>query len=351
MTALPPQAPSQAGRSRGPGRGGAIAPFLYGVPRVSLPIASPAYEPHGTGAQSQIFRQAGAGRTPTIVIAGFLPDATESIEYQRDLVARYGDIYYVNYPRDRFCTQALFAQVCGLIRHLNARGEQPVLFSICFGSGLVAKLLQERVAPSARGAPGLGIAGVVMVSPVLCAADMVRLNDDGAGPVPMRERAARMFFLSDHHGSIEREVARARRAFGSLFRRERATRLLNHRNAMIIGKVLAAVHEITVTGYYERALALKALTWPPAHGPIFSGPALVLFAEDEDGVFVPTSPTLAALRTPSVAAQFFPRAAIHEVASADADDPVVHGSIVVHHRYFNPFITAWYERLSGTAIV
>jgi hypothetical protein len=45
-----------------------------------------------------------------------------------------------------------------------------------------------------------------------------------------------------------------------------------------------------------------------------------------------------------------PRATIHVVASADAGDPVVHGSIVVHHRYFNPFITAWYERLPGPAI-
>jgi hypothetical protein len=146
-------------------------------------------------------------------------------------------------------------------------------------------------------------------------------------------------------------VVRARRAFASLFRRERVTRLLNDRNAVIIARVLAAVHEITVTGYYERALALKALTWPAAGGPIYDGPALVLLAEDEDGVFVPTSPTLAALRTPSVAAQFFPRGAIHEVASANAEDPVVHGSIVVHHRYFNPFITAWYDRLSRVTAV
>ena len=339
MTARSSQAPSHAGRPQGPVPGGAITPFPFGAQHVSPRASAPAGgEPH-----SQIFRQAGAGPTPTIVIAGFLPDATESIEYQRDLVARYGDIYYVNYPRDRFCIEALFAQVGGLIRHLNARGEQPVLFSICFGSGLVVKLLQAA-------ASGLGIAGVVMVSPVLCAADMVRLDGDAAGPAPMRERAARMFFLGDHHGSIEREVARARRAFGSLFRRERAARLLNDRNAVIIAKVLAAVHEITVTGYYERALALKALTWPPAREPIFHGPALVLFAEDEDGVLVPTSPTLAALRTPSVAARLFPRATIREVASADADDPVVHGSIVVHHRFFNPFITAWYERLPGPAL-
>ena len=338
MTARPPQAPFEMGPSSGLSFGGPILPFVSARLHAGADAA----------AQSRIYRQAGSGRTPTIVIAGFLPDATESIEYQRDLVARYGDIYYVNYPRDRFCTRALFTQVRALIRHLNARGEQPVLFSICFGAGLVVKLLCERAAGGGSAAgPALRLAGVVMVSPVLCAADMVRLDAAAAaGPAPMRERAARMFLLSGQHGDLEREVARARRAFGSLFRRERATRLLNDRNALIIAKVLAAVREITVTGYYERALALRALTWPSARAPIFPGPALVLFAEDEDGVLVPTSPTLAALRTPSVAAQFFPRAAVHEVASADASDPVVHGSIVVHHRYFNPFITAWYDRLA-----
>jgi hypothetical protein len=297
--------------------------------------------------QSRIIRQPGAGQTPTIVIAGFLPDATESVEYQRELLARHGDIYYVNFPRERFCTETLFRQVCGLIRHLNARGEHPVLFSICFGSGLVVKLLRERLA---HAAPALRIAGVVMISPMLCAADMVCLENGSAEGGPIWQRAARKFFLTNTHDGIEHAVGRARRVFASLFRQERATRLMNDRNAGIIERVMATVHEITVTGYYERALALKALTWPEAgRQPIFSGPALVLFAEDEEGVFVPSSPTLAALRRPATAAQLFPAAAIHEVASADDGDRVVHGSIVVHHRYFNPFITAWYAGLLAPA--
>lgn len=336
MTALPLRAPSQAGRSRGPGVG-SIAPFPNGAPHHHPRDGEP-----GTGAaHSRIFCETGAGRVPTIVVAGFLPDATESIEYQRELLARYGDVYYLNYPRDRFSARALFAELSDLIRHLNARGEHPVLFSICFGSGLVVQYFRE-----ARHAPRRGIAGLVMVSPVLCAADMARLDGPDPAAGPIRARAARMFFLHDTHDDVERGVARARRAFTALFRRERVTRLLNDRNTMIMARVLAAVDEITVAGYYERALALKALTWPAAEEPIFSGPALVLFAEDEDGVFVPTSPTLAALRQPAAAARLFPRAAVHEVASADAGDPVVHGSIAVHHRYFNPFITGWYERLT-----
>ena len=323
MTAVPLQAPFEADVP--PDTRGAIAPHEY------------------RSDHSRIFCEAGAGPIPTIVVAGFLPDATESIEYQRELLARYGDLYYLNYPRDRFSTALLFAEISGLIRDLNARGERPVLFSMCFGAGLVVQYFREAAERSR-----LEIAGVVMVSPVLCAADMARLGGDER-PGPLRKRAARMFFQHDSRDEIERGVAKARRAFAILFRRERVTRLLNGRNAQIMARVLAAVDEITVAGYYERALALKALTWPATEAPIFSGPVLVLFAEDEDGVFVPTSPTLAALRRPSVAAKFFPEAAVHEVASADAEDPVVHGSIALHHHYFNPFITGWYERLSEPA--
>lgn len=317
-----------------------MAPFSNGAAHAPHPRRRRASSPPGGIPHSQIFCDAGAGRLPTIVIAGFLPDATESIEYQREHLARYGDVYYLNYPRDRFSTTLLFAEISALIRHLNARGERPVLFSICFGSGLVVQYFRETAYASR-----LGIAGLVMVSPVLCAADMARLDGGNAAEARLRERAARMFFNHDTHADIERGVAKARRAFTILFRRERVMRLLNGRNTTIMARVLAAVDEITVAGYYERALALKALTWPAVDAPIFQGPALVLFAEDEDGVFVPSSPTLAALRRPSVVAKLFPRAAVHEVASSDAGDPVVHGSIAVHHHYFNPFILRWYERL------
>jgi hypothetical protein len=339
MTAPAPRMSSLAGRSRGRDGNGVLARHANGAvshPRRLRRPASAGVVPH-----SEIFRETGAGRLPTIVIAGFLPDATESIEYQREHLARYGDVYYLNYPRDRFSTRLLFAELSALVRQLNARGERPVLFSICFGSGLAVQYMRE-AAPAANP----GIAGLVMVSPVLCAADMARLDGgEGLRAGPLRDRAARMFFLHDTHDDVERGVAKARRAFTILFRRERVTRLLNARNSAIMARVLAAVDEITVAGYYERALALKALPRPAADRPIFHGPALVLFAEDEDGVFVPSSPTLAALRRPAAAARLFPKAAVHEVASTNAQDPVVHGSIALHHHYFNPFIIAWYERL------
>jgi hypothetical protein len=67
-------------------------PFPNGAVRGSHPSRRRGTPPSGGIAHSQIICETGAGRLPTIVIAGFLPDATESIEYQREHLARYGDV-------------------------------------------------------------------------------------------------------------------------------------------------------------------------------------------------------------------------------------------------------------------
>lgn len=112
------------------------------------------------GARTQIYRERGDGSQPTIIVAGFVPDATEVVEFQRPLLKQYGSIYYLNYARNAFSAPLFHAQLADLIEDLNARGERPVLFGISFGSGLVADFLRDL--PS-----GVNIRGVVMVSPVL----------------------------------------------------------------------------------------------------------------------------------------------------------------------------------------
>ena len=46
--------------------------------------------------RSLIFREKGAGNAPTIVLGGFVPDATETVEFQRKILQQHGSIYYVN---------------------------------------------------------------------------------------------------------------------------------------------------------------------------------------------------------------------------------------------------------------
>src|ERR1035438_9325622 len=70
-------------------------------------------ESHST--RSLIFREKGAGNVPTIVLGGFVPDATETVEFQRSLLRRHGSIYYINFPRNGFCRDMFSAQLSDLV--------------------------------------------------------------------------------------------------------------------------------------------------------------------------------------------------------------------------------------------
>src|SRR5258705_8617160 len=41
-----------------------------------------------------------SGNLATVVLGGFVPDATEALHCQRRLLRRFGDVYYLNYPRE-----------------------------------------------------------------------------------------------------------------------------------------------------------------------------------------------------------------------------------------------------------
>jgi len=62
-------------------------------------------------------------------------------------------------------------------------------------------------------------------------------------------------------------------------------------------------------------------------------------------MLVPGSPTLAALSDRSVAEKLFPNGTIRKVVSNHADDAVAHASLIFHHRFYNPHLESWYDRL------
>jgi hypothetical protein len=41
----------------------------------------------------EIYREKGAGTVPTIILGGFVPDATDTLEFQRTLLRQHGSIY------------------------------------------------------------------------------------------------------------------------------------------------------------------------------------------------------------------------------------------------------------------
>jgi pimeloyl-ACP methyl ester carboxylesterase len=108
-----------------------------------------------------VLREKGAGAMPTIVIGGFVPDATETVEFQRPLLRRYGSIYYLNYPRNGFSAEVFSAQLADLIDDIHARGMKPLIMSVSFGSGILLHFLKhapENIHEKIR--------GLVLASPV-----------------------------------------------------------------------------------------------------------------------------------------------------------------------------------------
>jgi pimeloyl-ACP methyl ester carboxylesterase len=292
----------------------------------------------------QIFKEKGTGDLPTIVIGGFVPDATELVEFQRSCFKEHGSVYYLNYPRHGFSSEMLFAQLADLIEYLNNRNQRPVLFGVSFGCGLMTRFLKECASVST-----LRIRGVLMVSPVLCTEDLIRPEGDKLGGVRMLESNLRRIIKSGPEGGdgVERQIERARRCFQALFESGAANRELTGRHLSIRKKIMHVIETTPCEGGYQRVLALQQLSRPDVRAPIFAGPALALLAEAEENLLVPSSPTLALLRNTKASRTLFPRGSVFQVVSRDPSDQVAHASLIFHHHCYNPLISAWYDKLQG----
>lgn len=318
----------------------AIKPFTPRTRRRELLLGNRISSLHAV--RNQIFKEKGTGEIPTIVIGGFVPDATEAVEFQRPLFRSYGSIYYLNFARNGFSLEMFYAQLADLIEDINCRGKKPVIFCISFGCGLVNKFLG-----SEANDPSLRIKGVVMASPVLCTADLVRPEREKGSGVRMLESNLKRILKTDgtQEGDVDRQIERARRCFQSLFEAGAENRELNHRHLSIKRKIMDVVEKTPAQGGYQRVLALREFAPPAAKRAIFAGPALVLLAEAEEDILVPTSPTLAALRTHDSRAILFPRGKVRTVVSRSVGDAVAHASLIFHHHCYNPLIEAWFDKL------
>ena len=123
-------------------------------------LANGAARPHQ---QATLLWEPRHGPVPTIVLGGFVPDATEAVYLLRGLLLGSGSLYCFNYPPGGFSTDLLFAQLDDLVDELNLlRGQPPVIFAISFGAGLLVEWLRRAAAEGRRPA----LRGLVMISPV-----------------------------------------------------------------------------------------------------------------------------------------------------------------------------------------
>jgi hypothetical protein len=299
-----------------------------------------------------VLREPGRGRVPTIVLGGFVPDSAAQVFLLRRFFLQAGDLYSLLYAADGFSLDLLCAQLDDLVDELVAAGRPPVLFGVSFGAGLVLEWLRRKRAAGAEPA----LAGVVLVSPVACTADVIA--PEAPKPATLLGRALKPY-LGETTAASDTAVERSRQVFLRMFeagaqnkaalRRLMTPAELTHLHA----SVTTAIRGVTARGARERVWALAAMKSPadyfaPALLPLTRAPALVLFAEREESVLEARAPTVFALK--HAVRAYFPEGITREVAARPGEAPVQHASLVFHVFEFLPPLQAFYGRLRASAL-
>lgn len=318
----------------------AIKPYMPKHRTAELSLRGSYHSLHAV--RCQLYKEKGAGQRPTIVVGGFVPDATEALEFQRPLLRQYGSIYYLNFPRNGFSQELFCAQLNDLITDLNLQGRRPVLLGVSFGAGLLVQYLRQ----ASETIHGM-LRGLLLISPVLCTDDLVRPKGERTGGVRMLESNLRKILEvdpSDQDG-LNKQVERARRCFYALFEAGADNRPLGSRHLAIRRRIFGVLEHTSALGGYQRVLALRDFIAPRGGASVFDGPTLLLAAEDEASILVPGSPTLRLLDESNTFKQLFPNATTRIVSSPDPVDPVPHASLIFHQHCYNPRLEHWLHRL------
>ena len=293
-----------------------------------------------------ILHERGHGRVPTIVLGGFVPDSTEQVFLLRRFFLRTGDVFYFNYSPHGFSIELACAQLDDLVAELASRGQPPVVFGVSFGGGFALEWLR-RVRLAGRTVP---LAGVVLVSPVGCAEDL--FAPTAAKPATLLGRAIKPFLNAG--SATEVAVEKSRTIFTRMF--EAGAQNKTALRALMTGPeltrlreaVMLTIRRITPDGARERVQAMADMPPPTSYFsqallPLTEAPALVLFAEHEDIVIDPGSPTRFALESAHRA--YFPRGHVQRVMASPGGTPVQHAPLIFHVFEFLPHLGGFYAKL------
>ncbi|HKB89078.1 MAG TPA: hypothetical protein VKC60_01045 [Opitutaceae bacterium] len=283
------------------------------------------------------------GSVPTIVVGGFVPDATEAVYLMRGYLLRQGSLFYFNYPRHGFSAELIFAQLDDLVEELTGTyGQPPVILSVSFGSGVVLEWLKRR---SHKGrSPEL--AGLMMVSPVLCVEDL--LTPGEPKPTTLLGRAVKPYL--DAKGAVSSAIVeKSRTIFAKMFeagaQNKDALRLIMTRGELsrLKDAVISTINGIDATGATERVQALSDFSpLSSEHGVLCDAPTLIMFAEKEGAVITEGSPSMATLQ--SSPRTYFPQAHC-KVVSNSQGSPVQHASLIFHCFNFLIPIAGFYRNV------
>ncbi len=296
---------------------------------------------------AEILHEQRSGPVPTIVLGGFVPDATEQVFLMRGFLLKHGSVFYLNYPRRGFSMELLFAQLDDLVAELTEKhGKPPVIFAVSFGAGLVLEWLKR----TRRAGRRVDVGGLVLVSPVACVEDLLTTGE--AKPSTLLGRAVKPYV--DHGDRIQPgQIEKSRAVFTKMFeagaQNKESLRALMTRGELrqLRASVLGTIQAIDATGACERMTALRQMEAPCSYFsqvllPLCTAPVLILYAEKEGAVLTENSPTRFVMT--SAHAAYFPRSQCKTIVNRRGS-PVQHASLIFHCFNFLPPISAFYRRL------
>jgi hypothetical protein len=297
-------------------------------------------------ALATVHREKHRGRRPTLVLGGFVPDATEQVYLLRGYLSRQGSIYYLDYPRADFSAGLLAAQLDDLVETIvRHEGAPPVVVAVSFGAGAALDWLRRaRLA----GRPSPALAGLVLVSPVCCADDILPPGE--RRPTTLLGRALQPM-LEAEGAATEAAVAKARQMFVRMFeagarnRAALATLMTRVEFSELRAAVLGTIAGISSAGALARVRSMREMASPasyltPELLPLTEVPVLVLYAEKEDTVIAEGSPARAALQ--QACTRFFPEG-VCRVVRSPRGEPVQHASLIFHAEDFLPHFSRFYR--------
>lgn len=292
--------------------------------------------------RSLMLREKGTGHVPTIVVGGFVPDATESVEFQRRVLRRHGSLYYINYPRNGFSREMFYAQLSDLVDDIGHKGQKPLIMGVSFGCGLLLDYMRTAGEDMHQ-----AIRGLILASPVVCSDDLIRAQRGKGDGIRILENNLKKIVSADpeNESDLQKHIERARRCFQALFNAGAENRELSLRHLSIRKKIFDVIEHTSARGGFERVLALRDFNFPDMCTSLFEGPVLTLLAENEEDILVPSSPTLRLFRDSSLYGRVFPRCRVKTVRSGRPDDGVAHASLIFHHEAYNALIDDWYEKI------
>ncbi len=293
------------------------------------------------------------GTTPSLLFPGFVPDGNEAFFLLRKCFLKFGSLYYLNYPTLCFYKPTIFHQTFDTIRGINKRKlkagkkSSPFLIGTSFGCHIIISFLEWLRENDLSNQ--LDIRGIVLISPVLCQEDLVE-------PRVERQKTlvGRVFSdltRVDHESpeAIIKAMDRAKSVFKKMFTSGRDLMKFESKDLIPIfaieDDVLGVFHmqPSDYQGYFTRFLELKNAP-PMTRGFLSSIPTLVLFAEGENDVLAPSSPTFHNFSKIEHLQSIFPNGQVEFVYSKSDTRKVTHSDLVFQAARFGDHLEPWLTR-------